>query len=127
MRGVTRRLVCGACRRLRAASLLEAVVAGVLFLTVFAAALELLPRLTLRDDDALVVAEAEYRVGEAFDKYGTGLWPCGDYAEIYDWGEISVRIGCYGDYADLQVLEISARMSGSGKRIVHKQLVECSQ
>ena len=68
MRRVTGRLAHGLCRRLRAASLLEAVVAAVLFLTAFAAAMELVPRLTVRDDDALLVAEAEYRVGQVFGK-----------------------------------------------------------
>ena len=48
MRRVTGRLAHGLCRRLRAASLLEAVVAAVLFLTAFAAAMELVPRLTVR-------------------------------------------------------------------------------
>ena len=36
-------------RRLKGASLLEAIVAAVLFLTVFAVVMELLPRLTVRD------------------------------------------------------------------------------
>jgi len=58
--------------RLRAASLVEAVVAAVVLLIAFTAAMELLPRLTLRGDDALAVAEAEYRAMCAFDKYGSG-------------------------------------------------------
>lgn len=127
MRRVTRRLVCGACRRLRAASLLEAVVAAVLFLTVFATALELVPRLTLRDDDALLVAEAEYRVGLAFGKYGTGLWPAGEYAEGYDRGAVLIRIEPYGDCGDMQVVAITARIDGSRKRPGLKRIVECRE
>ena len=76
-------------RRLRGSSLLEAVVAAVLFLTVYAAVMELLPRLTVPDDDALLVAEADYRVGRVFDKYGSGVWPCGEYTETYDWGTVT--------------------------------------
>ena len=57
--------------RLRGASLLETIVAAVLFLAVFAALMELIPRLTVRDDEALVTAEAEYRAARAFDKYGS--------------------------------------------------------
>lgn len=56
--------------RLRAASLVEAVVAAVLLLIVFTAAMELLPRLTLRGDDALAVAEAEYRATNTDQAYG---------------------------------------------------------
>lgn len=111
-------------RRLRGASLLEAIVAAVLFLTVFAAVMELLPRLTVRDDDALLVAEADYRAGRAFDKYATGLWPSGEYAEAYDWGAVTVRIDAYRGFPDLQVVTVSARIDGCRKRITLKQLIE---
>ena len=77
--------------RLRAASLVEAVVAAVVLLIVFTAAMELLPRLTLRGDDALAVAEAEYRAMCAFDKYGSGVWPAGTYVERYGGSEATVR------------------------------------
>ena len=112
-------------RRLKGASLLEAIVAAVLFLTVFAVVMELLPRLTVRDDDALLVAEADYRVGRASDKYATGMWPCGDYAEAYDWGTVMVWVEAYRGFSDLQVVTVSARIDGSRKRIALKQLVEC--
>lgn len=112
-------------RRLRGSSLLEAIVAAVLFLTVFAVAMELLPRLTVRDDDALLVAEADYRVGRVFDKYGSGVWPCGEYVETYYWGTVTVRIERYRDFADLQLVTVAARIDGSRKWITLKQLVEC--
>lgn len=114
-------------RRLSGASLLEAIVAALLFLTVFAAVMELLPRLAVRDDDALLTAEAEYRVGRAFEKYGTGLWPGGEYTEVHDWGAITVQIAGYRDFGDIQQIDISARIDGSRKRIVFKQLVVCGE
>lgn len=112
-------------RRLKGASLLEAIVAAVLFLTVFAVVMELLPRLAMRDDDAILVAEAEYRVGQVFSKYGTGVWPIGEYTEAYEWGGIAVRIDSYRDLSDLQVVTIVARIDGNHKRIVFKQVVAC--
>ncbi|WP_295940254.1 hypothetical protein [uncultured Alistipes sp.] len=112
-------------RRLNGASLLEAVVAAVLFLTVFAAVMELVPRLTVRDDDALLVAEAEYRIGRTFEKYATGLWPCGEYTENYDWGRIIVSIDIYSERSDMQVVSLQALIDGSRKRIGHKQVIEC--
>lgn len=114
-------------RRLRASTLLEAIVAAVLFLTLFAAVMELLPRLTVRNDDALLAAEADYRVGCTFDKYASGLWPAGEYAETYDWGAVAIRIESYREFADLQVVTVSARIDGSRKRITHKQLIVCLQ
>ena len=114
-------------RRLRGSSLLEAVVAAVLFLTVYAAVMELLLRLTVRDDDPLLVAEADYRVGRAFDKYGSGVWPCGEYTETYDWGTVTVRIERYRDFTDLQIVTVAAHIDGSRKRITLKQLIECRE
>ena len=92
-----------------------------------AAAMELVPRLTVRDDDALLVAEAEYRVGQVFGKSATGLWPCGEYAEQYGWGSVEIRIAFYRDFADMQVVTVMAQVGGSRKKIVHKQLVSCVQ
>ena len=109
--------------RLRAASLVEAVVAAVVLLI----ALELLPRLTLRGDDALAVAEAEYRAMCAFDKYGSGVWPAGTYVERYGGGEATVRVEPYRQYNDVQLITIEVRIDGSRKRIVHRQLVECAE
>ena len=114
----------GSGRRLRGASLVEALVAAVVLLVVFAATLELLPRLSVRGDDALLTAEAEYRVGRAFDKYGSGLWPAATYAEHYDWGAVTIRVEPYRDHGDLQLVTVTACFDGSGKRIVHNQIVE---
>lgn len=127
MRRVIRKCGRAPQRRLRAASLLEAVVAAVLFLTVFAAVTELLPRLTVREDEALLLTEAHYRVSRAFDKHATGLWPAGEYTETYDWGSVVIRVEPYRDLKDLQVLTITARIDGSRKRIIHKQLIECGK
>lgn len=104
-------------RRLKGASLLEAIVAAVLFMTVFVAVMELLPRLTVRDDDALLVAEAEYRVENALTKYGTGLWPCEEYRKEYDWGVIIVKIEQHKVLKDIQIISITGDIEGSRKKI----------
>lgn len=114
-------------RKLKGASLLEVIVAAVFFLTVFAAVMELLPRLTVRRDDALLVAAAEYDLGRAFGKYGTGLWPWGEYVEVHDWGTICVKISPYRDFGDMHQIGIEARIEGSSKCVGFKQIVECGQ
>ena len=125
--GRMRRVKRASGGRLRAASLAEAVVAAVVLLIVFTAAMELLPRLTLRGDDALAVAEAEYRAMCAFDKYGSGVWPAGTYVERYGGSEATVRVEPYRQYNDVQLITIEVRIDGSRKRIVHRQLVECAE
>lgn len=114
-------------RTIKGASLLEAIVAAVIFMTVFAAVMEVMPRLSVRDDDALLVAEAEYRTARACDKYNTGLWPCGEYTERYEWGEITVRIAPYRDFGDIQVVTATARITGSRKRVSIQNLIECPE
>lgn len=110
-------------RRLNGASLFEAVIAAVVFLTVFAATMELLPRLAVRDDEALLVAEAQSRLAQTVEKYATGLWPCGEYDESDERIEVRVLIAPYRDYGDLQVVTCEARMPGSCRRILLKTVV----
>lgn len=112
---------------LRAASLLETVVAAVLSLTLFIVVMELLPRLTVHGDDAFLIVEADYRVGEAFEKYGTGFWPSGEYAETFDWGLVTIHIEPYRDYMDMQVITVSTRLESNCKYIFHQQIVRCRE
>lgn len=111
-------------RRLKGATLLEAIVAALLFLLVFTAAMELLPRLTIREDDTLLLTEADYRVRKTFEKYAAACPPCGDYAEAYDWGRIEIRITHYGDFPKLRVVVVKAQIDGSRKTLEHRQLIE---
>ncbi len=111
-------------RRMRAASLVEAIVAAVVLLIAFAATMELLPRLTLREDDAQAVAEAECRMRNALGRYSSGLWPAGTRTERYEGGQVTVRIEPYRQYGDLQLITIEVRIDGCRKRILHRQLVE---
>jgi len=114
-------------RRVKAASLVEAVVAAVVLLVVFAATMELLPRLSVRDDEAPALAEAEYRATQVFAEYASGLWPAGRYTERYDGGEATVLVEPYRQYSDVQLITVEVRTDGSRKRIIHRQLVECAE
>lgn len=114
-------------RGLRGTSLLEAIVAALVFLIVFAATMELMPRFAIREDDAVLVAEANYRVGNVFRKYATGEWPCGEYEETCEWGCIRVVIVPYRDFSDIRSLSVSASIYGSRKSITFTQLIECRE
>ena len=108
---------------MRGASLLEAIVAAVVFLFVFAAALEILPRLSVREDDTALLVEADYRMKRAFAKYATGVWPCGEYVEAYEWGSVAVTVAPYRDFRDLQVVEVNVFINGSDKRLGIRQII----
>jgi hypothetical protein len=109
---------------LRGSTLPEAVVASTIFLTLFVQTLGVLPRLAVRDDDALLVAEAEYRTERAAERYGSGLWPDGEYAERYAWGGIAVRAEPCAAYPDVQVVTVRTHIDHSRRRIVLRRTVE---
>lgn len=101
---------------LRGTSLLEAVVASAVFLTIFTLTVSILPQLIVRGDDASLVVEAEYRVEEAFGRYETGVWPCGEYVERYEWGEVTVRVERHRDFrmCDMCQSRPGSKEAGSG-------------
>lgn len=112
-------------RRLRAASLIEAVVASVLFMTVFALSLELLPKLSVGRGDELAVVGARRIVERARRKYATGLWPAGEYAEYDDDGCALVVIAPYRGCVD--VVSVRITVESGGVKIVHTELAACGE
>ena len=90
--------------------------------------MELVPRLTVRDDDALLVTKAEYRVGDRFSgKYAAGLWPCGEYAESSTDGAASKFASLFTGISRTCRSSRSRRRSRAAEKIVHKQLVSIVQ
>lgn len=109
---------------LRGSTLPEAVIASMIFLTLFVQTLGMLPQLAVRDDDALLVAEAEYCTERAAERYSSGLWPDGEYAERYAWGGIAILAEPYAAYPDVQVVTIRTHIDHSQRRIVLRRMVE---
>ncbi len=110
--------------KLRAASLLEAIVASALFMTVFALSLELLPKLTV-SGDGLAAAGLRRTVESARRKYATGLWPAGEYTELYDCGRATIVIVPYRDFDDVATLRITAECGT--ETTVYTELVRCEE
>lgn len=104
-------------RRIWGVSLLETVVASVVFLTLFMATLDMLPHLTIRDDKAQLEAEAMSQIDKLAKRCGSAAWSEGDYVERYEWGSVVIRVAPYQDFEDVRIISISARINGSPKRI----------
>lgn len=111
--------------KVRGASLIEAVVASVILLAVFAVTMELLPRLSVRDDEGLRMAQGRYRLACILRKYASGAWPEGEYVETSEGVEAAIRIERYGGYEDLQLLVVEVRIDGCRRRLEHRQIVPC--
>ena len=106
--------------RLRAASLIEAVVASVLFMVVFALSLELLPELSVDSGDEFAVAAVRQAAERARRKYTVGLWPAGEYVERYDAVCVETVIAPYPDYGDVKIIRIT--VESGDVRIVRIEL-----
>lgn len=111
--------------KLIGASLLEAIIAGLLFLIVFSITMELLPYLARPRHETLFSMKLDFAIEQILTKYMTGVWPNGIYSETYEWGEISIRIEPYRDYSDMQVIVISTHSNEYDRPITHMQIIEC--
>ncbi len=91
---------------LKGSALVEAIVAAVIFLCVFAISLETVSRLTVRQDNGMALVEAGQRMEECFREYAGR--ENGAYTKEYEWGEVVVRIGPYREYERLREIVITA-------------------
>ena len=108
-------------------TLVEVVVAAVIFLSIFVWALGMLPRLAVRNDVGLVLNKAEYRVERALEEYGSGVWPDGEYVELYGWGKVMIYTCPYRDLNDMQLVVVRTRIVGCNRHVVRQLVVERSK
>ena len=107
----------GAIKRLPAASLLEAVVASVVLLIVFAASLETVVRLTAGPSDGIVCAEADYRAACTASEIRQGAFSEGKTELSYGWGTLTVLIEPYASCPALWQATLTVKIAGGRKRM----------
>jgi hypothetical protein len=110
-------------KRLKGSSMIEAIVASLIFLTVFILSLSTLTRLTLREDEGYVLLEAQRAMTDCFRRYGDGTRAQGSYTDKFGWGEITTTINVYGEYEVIQQISLRATLSGSRKTMEYRRLV----
>ncbi len=103
-------------------SMIEAIIASLIFLAVFAVSLTTLTGLTLREDEGYVLLEAERALEACASRYGDGTRPDGTYTDTFEWGEITTVVSEYRDYEHIQQVSMRATLSGSRKTIEQTQL-----
>lgn len=114
----------GAIKRLPAASLLEAVVASVVLLIVFAASLETVVRLTAGPSDGIVCAEADYRAACTASEIRRGAFSEGKTERSYGWGTLTVLIEPYASCPALWQATLTVKITGGRKRMEYRYLVD---
>lgn len=113
-------------RKLAGSTIVEAIVASLIFLTVFVISLSTVTGFTLREDEGYAVIEAERRLRDCFVRYGDGTWAEGSYTDEFGWGRITTVIAPYGDYERLRMVVMRAVLCNSRKSIEFRRLIICS-
>ncbi len=109
--------------RLRGSSLVETLVAAVIFLVVFAASMEMLARITVSEESAADMISAELQMQRAFDRYVCA--PAGtSHIQEYSWGDIVVSVERYGESRRLNVVEVCSRLKCGGRVLRYRRIVE---
>lgn len=114
----------GRMPRLKASTLIEAMVAAVIFLIVFAVSMQTISKLTVKDNIGVILIEADYRTKIIFNRFTGGEYVSGSYVEKFDWGEITTVVCPYRDYTTLQLIAVTATINNSDKRIEYREIIE---
>lgn len=117
----------GKMRRLKyvkASTLIETIVASIIMLVAFGAAMHTATQLTVSKDDCYTLIEADYRVKACLAEYADGEHHSGTYYKEYDWGKITIRVSQYRDYDYLQQIVVFAAISRSFKHIERRHIIK---
>ncbi len=108
---------------LKGSSLVETLVAAVIFLSVFFASIEMLARITVADEAAMDVVVAELQMRRMFDGYADA--PSGtSHTQEFPWGDITVSVERYGESRRLNVVNVCARIKCGGRVLQYRRIVE---
>lgn len=109
---------------LPALSLIEIIVASVIFLTVFMISLHTVVSLTIHQKDDTVYIVADMSVKDTLAEYIAGNIDTSLYEKEYSWGNITGRLDPYGDYHGIEELTLVARLSPDNREMIYKYLIE---
>lgn len=97
---------------LKGSSLVEALVASVIFLTVFMIAMTSLVNITKLNLSTASVPEMELAVGECMDKFSLEFGTSASYG--YEWGHVEITTVPYRSLDDLLEVTASAKAKRGG-------------
>ena len=108
---------------LKGSSLVETLVAAVIFLSVFFASIEMLARITVADEAATDVVVAELQMRRMSDRYADA--PAGtSHTQEFPWGDITGSVERYGESRRLNVVNVCARIKCGGRVLQYRRIVE---
>lgn len=110
--------------RFSASSLLEAVVASVVLLAVFAASLETVVRLTTAPSEGMACVDADYRATCVASEICRGAFAEGTTELSYGWGTLTVRIEPYAPCPALWQATLTVKIANGRKKMEYRYLVD---
>lgn len=105
----------GQYKFIKASTVIEVVVASVIFMLIFCLSLEMLARMN-QDDKSTELLQISMDRNEYVVQIISGNYGYGDYRKSFNWGEISVRVQPYKDYKSLHELHFTGVMK-NGKKL----------
>ena len=102
-------------KSIKASTVIEVVVASVIFLLIFCLSLEMLTRMN-QDDRSTELLQINMDRNEYVVQITSGNYGYGGFRKSFNWGEISVKIQPYRDYKSLRELHFTGVMK-NGKKL----------
>jgi hypothetical protein len=109
---------------LRAETVIQAIIAALIFMVVFLVSLDTIVRITTAEDDAYLLVDANYQISSFFAELSDGKHQNGSYTKYFGEGKLSAEISQYKNYPDLQIIVINAKINKIKKQIVLRHIVE---
>ena len=110
--------------KLRAETLIQAIIAALIFMTVFLISVDTVVRITTSNNDAYILVDVDYQISSFFAELADGKRPNGTYTKFFSEGKLSAEISQYDNYANLQLIVINAEIQKMKKRIIFRHIIE---
>lgn len=107
--------------KLAGSTVIEAIVASIIFLAVFGIAMDTLARLSsVKHDDSLLVAGID--LDACIHEFTTNPQSTGEYVRSYDWGEITITVARYKTRGDILELNFETTISPGKRKLRYRTL-----
>lgn len=109
---------------LQASTLIEVIVASVLFLIIFAITLHTITSITTHENQRYSMPQIDGWIKECLKRYSSKEYADGEYRELYPSGEISIEVSPYENHDSLKVIKIETRVGVVNTMVSYKFIVD---
>lgn len=110
-------------KHIAASTLIEVLVASVIFLLLFAISMQTLGKITTKSSVAIEIMEAENKIAMLY-RQSRGADIGTSTTKEYEWGQITAATTRYKDYSDITQLTITAYINRRATKIVRCYIIE---